>query len=188
MRKIGLLITVCLAAGALAARAADAKENWEKQCLKCHGADGKGETAMGKKLKVKDYTDAKVQASMKDEEIVKMIKEGKKEGDKTLMKAYAETFSEAEIKDLVAYVRKFKKKSVFGANARFDGGLVLGQPGSGRFRFPQGFFPSVAPRGNRAVRAEREAPRASVREAPTGMCKKWQELGNCRGASRRARR
>jgi len=109
MRKIGLLITVCLAAGALAARAADAKENWEKQCLKCHGADGKGETAMGKKLKVKDYTDAKVQASMKDEEIVKMIKEGKKEGDKTLMKAYAETFSEAEIKDLVAYVRKFKK-------------------------------------------------------------------------------
>jgi cytochrome c553 len=100
---------VCLAAGALSARAADAKENWDKQCLKCHGADGKGETAMGKKLKVKDYTDAKVQASMKDEEIVKFIKEGKKEGDKTLMKAYADVFSEAEIKDLVAYVRKFKK-------------------------------------------------------------------------------
>jgi len=109
MRKIALLITVCLAAGALSARAADAKENWDKQCLKCHGADGKGETAMGKKLKVKDYTDAKVQASMKDEEIVKFIKEGKKEGDKTLMKAYADVFSEAEIKDLVAYVRKFKK-------------------------------------------------------------------------------
>jgi cytochrome c553 len=109
MRKIVLLITVCLAAGALAARSADAKENWEKQCQKCHGVDGKGETAMGKKLKVKDYTDAKVQASMKDEEILKNIKEGKKEGDKTLMKAYAEVLSEAEIKDLVAYVRKLKK-------------------------------------------------------------------------------
>jgi cytochrome c6 len=109
MRKIVLLVTVCLAAGALAARAADAKENWEKQCQKCHGVDGKGETAMGKKLKVKDYTDAKVQAAMKDEEILKNIKEGKKEGDKTLMKAYAEVLSEAEIKDLVAYVRKLKK-------------------------------------------------------------------------------
>jgi cytochrome c6 len=109
MRKIVLLITVCLAAGALAARAADAKENWEKQCQKCHGADGKGQTAMGKKFKIKDYTDAKVQASMKDEEILKTIKEGKKEGDKTLMKAYADVLSEAEIKDLVAYVRKLKK-------------------------------------------------------------------------------
>jgi cytochrome c553 len=25
-------------------QAADVKENWEKHCLKCHGADGKGET------------------------------------------------------------------------------------------------------------------------------------------------
>jgi len=109
MRKIASLIALCLAVSALAARAADAKENWEKNCQKCHGADGKGETAMGKKLKVKDYTDAKVQASMKDEEMVKFIKEGKKEGDKTLMKAYADSLSDAEIKDLAAYVRKFKK-------------------------------------------------------------------------------
>ncbi len=109
MRKIVLLMTLGLAASALATRAADAKENWEKQCQKCHGADGKGETAMGKKLKIKDYTDAKVQAATKDEEMVKTIKEGKKEGDKTLMKAYADVLSEAEIKDLVAYMRKFKK-------------------------------------------------------------------------------
>jgi cytochrome c6 len=109
MRKIASLIALCLAASALSARAADAKENWEKNCQKCHGADGKGETAMGKKLKIKDYTDAKVQAEMKDEAMVKMIKEGKKEGDKTLMKAYADVFSDTEVKDLVAFVRKFKK-------------------------------------------------------------------------------
>ena len=109
MRKIVLLITVCLAAGALAARSADAKENWEKQCQKCHGVDGKGETAMGKKLKVKDYTDAKVQDSFKDEEAIKLTKEGKKEGDKNLMPGFAEKLSDQEIKDLVAYVRKFKK-------------------------------------------------------------------------------
>lgn len=110
MRKIALLITVCLAAGALAARAADAKENWEKQCLKCHGADGKGQTTMGKKLKVLDYTDPKMQAKFTDEEAFKVTKEGKKEGDKTLMKAYKEDLSDPEIKELVAYVRKFAKK------------------------------------------------------------------------------
>jgi cytochrome c6 len=109
MRKLTSLIVMCVVVGALSARAADAKESWDKNCQKCHGADGKGETTMGKKLKVKDYTDAKVQASMKDEEMFKTIKEGKKDGDKTLMKAFAETVSDAEIKDLVAYVRKFKK-------------------------------------------------------------------------------
>ena len=109
MRKIASLIALCLAVSALAARAADAKENWEKNCQKCHGADGKGETAMGKKLKVKDYTDAKVQASFKDEEAIKLTKEGKKEGDKNLMPGFADKLSDQEIKDLVGYVRKFKK-------------------------------------------------------------------------------
>ena len=109
MRKTALFIAVGLAAGALVTRAADAKENWEKQCQKCHGADGKGETAMGKKLKVKDYTDAKVQDAFKDEEAFKITKEGKKEDGKDMMPAYAEKLSDQEIKDLVAYVRKFKK-------------------------------------------------------------------------------
>jgi mono/diheme cytochrome c family protein len=83
--------------------------NWEKHCQKCHGADGKGQTMQGKKLKVKDYTDAKVQASFKDEEAIKLTKEGKKEGDKNLMPGFADKLSDQEIKDLVAYVRKFKK-------------------------------------------------------------------------------
>jgi cytochrome c6 len=109
MRKFTSLIVIGLAVSALSAEAADAKENWEKNCQKCHGADGKGETTMGKKLKVRDYSDAKVQDSMKDEEMFKTIKEGKKDGDKTLMKSFAETVSDAEIKDLVAYVRKLKK-------------------------------------------------------------------------------
>jgi mono/diheme cytochrome c family protein len=109
MKRITLLIAVCWLVGAGSALAADAKENWEKHCQKCHGADGKGETVMGKKLKIKDYTDAKVQASFTDAEAIKLTKEGKKEGDKTLMKGFADVLSEAETKDLVAYLRKFKK-------------------------------------------------------------------------------
>jgi len=109
MKRIALLITVSLAFAASTAFAADAKDNWVKNCQKCHGADGKGQTVMGKKLKVKDYTDAKVQDAFKDEEAFKITKEGKKEDGKDLMPAYAEKLSDQEIKDLVAYVRKFKK-------------------------------------------------------------------------------
>jgi hypothetical protein len=63
---------------------------------------------MGKKLLLKDFTDAKYQATFTDEQATKAIKEGIKDGDKTKMKA-AEGLSDAEIKDLVAKVRAFKK-------------------------------------------------------------------------------
>ncbi len=97
-----------LAAGAISATAADAKAVWEKDCSKCHGPNGKGQTTMGKKLGVKDYTDAKVQAEMKDEQMVKAIKEGVKKDDKTLMKAFPD-LSDADVKALVAHIRAFKK-------------------------------------------------------------------------------
>jgi cytochrome c553 len=88
--------------------AADVKENWDKSCAKCHGPDGKGDTKMGKKLEIKDFTDAKVQADMKDDAMLKAIKEGVKDGEKIRMKA-AEGLSDEEMKALVDYVRKFKK-------------------------------------------------------------------------------
>lgn len=91
------------------APAADVQENWNTHCAKCHGKTGKGDTKMGQKLKVKDYTDATVQAAMTDEEIIKITKEGKKEGSKTLMKAYSPTLSDAEIQAFVDFIRKMKK-------------------------------------------------------------------------------
>ena len=61
---------------ATSALAADAKENWDQLCAKCHGADGSGNTKMGKKLKVADYTDAAVQAKFTDEQLAKVTLEG----------------------------------------------------------------------------------------------------------------
>lgn len=98
----------CLLAGAAIGHAAPVAENWENHCTKCHGDDGKGQTKAGKKLSVKDYTDAAVQAKMKDDEMTKAITDGISEGGKEKMKAYKEELSAAEIKELVAYVRKFK--------------------------------------------------------------------------------
>jgi mono/diheme cytochrome c family protein len=82
----------------------DGAASYAKNCASCHGKDGKGETTMGKKSKVKDYTDAKVQASFTDAEALKVILEGKEK-----MKGYKEKVTEAEAKELVAYVRAFKK-------------------------------------------------------------------------------
>jgi len=109
MKKMIVLGMAVLIVPVLAACAADAKASYEEQCAKCHGSDGKGDTKMGKKLGAKDYTDAKVQAELKDEAGVKAIKEGLKDKeDKTLMKP-AEGISEADAKALVTYMRTFKK-------------------------------------------------------------------------------
>ena len=109
MKKLTVIGVALLILGTVSARAADAKENWEKNCTKCHGADGKGQTTMGKKLALKDYTDAKVQEDMKDDAMTKAIKEGVKDGDKTKMKGFGDALSDDEIKALVKYVRDFKK-------------------------------------------------------------------------------
>ena len=103
-----LISAVLLLAGAVSLRAADAKATYDKDCAKCHGKDGKGDTMMGKKLGVKDYTDAKVQDELKDADMTKAIKEGKKDDDKTKMKAFSD-LSDDEVKALVAYIRAFKK-------------------------------------------------------------------------------
>ncbi len=102
------LTILALAASTAALTAADANANWEKSCKKCHGADGKGDTKMGKKLDIKDFTDAKYQASFTDEKATKAIKEGIKDGDKTRMKP-VEGLTDDEIKALVAKVRAFKQ-------------------------------------------------------------------------------
>src|SRR5215510_3608743 len=110
MKKLIVLGLALLVTGAVSARAADAKELWTKNCGKCHGEDGKGKTKMGEKLAVKDYTDAKVQADMKDADMAKAIKEGVKEkdSDKVKMKGFPD-LSDDEVKGLVAYIRAFKK-------------------------------------------------------------------------------
>lgn len=103
------LASIALAFTAAASYAAPASENWENSCASCHGADGKGQTKQGKKLKVKDYTDAKLQTELKDEEMVKAILDGVKgENGKERMKGFKEELSEQDAKDLVAYIRKFK--------------------------------------------------------------------------------
>jgi len=72
------------------------------KCAGCHGPDGKGNP----KIKgVPDFTDAAWQKKESDAELTKTIKEGKK----PIMPAFGTKLSDAEVKALVAYVRKFAK-------------------------------------------------------------------------------
>jgi len=109
MKKLLALGLTAFAAAALSASAADPKATYEKDCAKCHGADGKGDTKMGKKLGAKDYTDAKVQAELKEDAAVKAIKEGFKDKDGKVVMKPLEGASDTDIKGLVAHMRTFKK-------------------------------------------------------------------------------
>ena len=105
---VSLAISLLIVSG-ISVCAADAAANWSANCASCHGKDGSGNTAMGKKLSVKDYTSAKVQAEFTDAKIASTIKDGVTEGGKVKMKSFKDKLSDDDVKALVAYVRSLKK-------------------------------------------------------------------------------
>ena len=109
MKKLLVLGIAAMAIAALSARAADAKATYDASCAKCHGAEGKGDTKIGQKLGVKDFSDAKVQANMKDDAVAKAIKDGVKDADGKVLMKPTDGVSDDDVKGLVAYIRTFKK-------------------------------------------------------------------------------
>jgi mono/diheme cytochrome c family protein len=87
------------------ARADDASEKlYATKCAACHGPDGKGQTAMGKTNKLRDFTSADVQ-KQSDDELTAIITNGKNK-----MPAYGKSLKPDQIKGLVAYIRTLDKK------------------------------------------------------------------------------
>jgi mono/diheme cytochrome c family protein len=76
---------------------------FKTKCASCHGADGKGETTIGKNLKLKDLGSADVQ-SKSDADLTKVIEDGKKP-----MPAYKGKLTDDQIKDVLKYIRTLKK-------------------------------------------------------------------------------
>jgi len=106
-RRIFVLVAFVIASAGVGA-GADARTTWVQNCASCHGKDGSGNTMMGKKLGVKDYHDAKVQAAFSDAKAERAIKEGVKTNGKETMKPFGSKLSDADIKALVAHIRSFK--------------------------------------------------------------------------------
>jgi cytochrome c6 len=99
-----LLLCAGFAAQALPTRAQTGGEAlYKSKCVACHGADGKGETAVGKANKVRDLGSADVQ-KQSDDEIAGIIGNGKGK-----MPAYGKSLNPEQVKDLVAYIRSLRK-------------------------------------------------------------------------------
>lgn len=97
---LGVMVTFA-ANGSLRAQD-DTAGLYDHKCAVCHGKDGLGNTAKGKKVHVKD-----VHANMKDSEadMIKAVTDGK--GDD--MDSYKKEFTSDQIKALVAYYRSLGK-------------------------------------------------------------------------------
>jgi len=90
----------------LAAQQPEPKEQYRKLCAPCHGATGRGDgpAAMAMTPKPGNFTDSSLQASLTDEQLVKVITEGKPP-----MPAFGRQLSPSQIKALADYVRELGK-------------------------------------------------------------------------------
>jgi mono/diheme cytochrome c family protein len=74
------------------------------KCAVCHGADGAGKTARGKKLKAKDVRETA--AKMTPEQMADIVAKGKAPN----MDGFAKDFSADQIKEIVEHYRSLAKK------------------------------------------------------------------------------
>lgn len=77
---------------------------FKSKCAPCHGADGSGNTAMGKKLSVRNMGSSEVQ-NQSDAQLYNIIAKGKGK-----MPGYEKSLSRQQIDQLVAYIRQLGKK------------------------------------------------------------------------------
>lgn len=108
LKQLLLLGVAAILVAAGSAFAASAAENYENQCAKCHGADGKGQTKVGKKLNLRDMTTAEYKKELDDAKALASLKEGIKKDGKEIKKSFASEFSDADLKALIGYVRGLK--------------------------------------------------------------------------------
>jgi mono/diheme cytochrome c family protein len=81
---------------------ADGGADFKAKCAMCHGADGKGDTAMGKTLKLRDLGSADVQGQS-DADLIKTVTDGKGK-----MPKYDGKLTADQIKDVVKFIRTLK--------------------------------------------------------------------------------
>ncbi len=97
------MLAVGVALWSTSAAADDAAATFKAKCAMCHGADGKGDTPVGKKMGIRDLTSPDVQ-KMSDDDLITITTKGKNK-----MPAYENKLSAAQIKDIVTYIRQLAK-------------------------------------------------------------------------------
>jgi mono/diheme cytochrome c family protein len=88
--------------------AADGGELYQRRCSSCHGADGKGDTAIGKKKGLRPLGSPEVQA-LTDSELASKIAEGGAEGDR--QHAFRDKgLSDEDVSEIVIFVRALARR------------------------------------------------------------------------------
>jgi len=104
-QRIGMAAAIILAAfiaGSAFAQMPGA-DTYKAKCAMCHGADGLAATPVGKSMKVLSFKDpAMVQAS--DAQFIASTKDGKGK-----MPAFKDKLTDAQIKDVISYIRTLQK-------------------------------------------------------------------------------
>ncbi|HXW57795.1 MAG TPA: cytochrome c [Candidatus Cybelea sp.] len=100
---LGLMAAAALLVSTFPASGQEGAALYKTKCAACHGPDGKGDTSMGKVLKVRDLGSADVQ-SQSDAQLTEVIDNGKGK-----MPGYKGKLTDAQIKELVSYIRSLKK-------------------------------------------------------------------------------
>ncbi len=86
------------------AAAADAATIYSRQCVSCHGRDGRGRTRKGRQTHARDMTAASWQDDVSDERLFNSISNGRGK-----MPPFRKKISENDIDALVAYIRRMRR-------------------------------------------------------------------------------
>jgi cytochrome c oxidase cbb3-type subunit 3 len=98
------LVSSAGASSRSAAPAPDAKDVYLDKCSVCHGQDGAGNTAKGRKLKVKNVRSPEVQ-KLSEAEMVEIVAKGKGKD----MDGFEKELGADMVKQVVAYYRSLAK-------------------------------------------------------------------------------
>jgi mono/diheme cytochrome c family protein len=104
MRRIVLLVPFLFTTLAFGEETPGAPLYRQKACATCHGADGRGNTPVGKSLKARDLGSEEVQ-KQPDDELAATITNGRGK-----MPGFKSTLSNDQVKQLVTYIRSLAKK------------------------------------------------------------------------------
>jgi mono/diheme cytochrome c family protein len=84
-----------------------AKQLFKERCVRCHGADGRGQTVIGGMLEVPDFTDkAWWKDDVENERLIESVRNGK-----GAMPKFGKKLTSQQIALLVTYLRRFDKSS-----------------------------------------------------------------------------
>ncbi len=99
-RSFGWVLALLLASAVTAFAAGE--DVYKAKCASCHGPDGKGQTAIGKKMDLRDLASDDVQ-KQHDSELKLIIEKGKGK-----MPGYKGKLTDKQIDDLIVYIRSLK--------------------------------------------------------------------------------